>query len=57
MLSGAAQIAREFGESFVVFVGGLASYTSGDVRGAQTEAREYAKKHGRKNVTIKRIKV
>lgn len=57
VLSRAYEIAGEFGESFVVFVGGLAEYATFDVVNAQDEARDQSKRHGRERVQIKRIKV
>lgn len=57
ILAAARNAAKEFGESFVVFVGGLASYANFDKGAAQHQARELSKKHGRDNVSVKRIRV
>jgi hypothetical protein len=55
VLARAGGLAQKFGESFVVFVGGLASYTSVDVGAARHQARENAKRVGRSNVKITKI--
>lgn len=53
VLDTARETAKEFGMSFVVFIGGLASAVYYDDGAARNRAREEAKKHGRDNVRIR----
>lgn len=57
VLNTAVATAKEYGQSFVIFVGGFASNVFWDQAGAQEKAREHAKRVGREKVVIKRIKV
>ena len=51
-LDGARRAAKEFGEGFVVFVGSMAVLGTARKESAQDEARRWAVKNGRENVTI-----
>lgn len=57
VMNEAMSAAKEFGMSFVVFVGGFADRHCTDVNEAKRQARFEACQHGRKNVRIKCIKV